>query len=270
MTTKDLYKLNQKSEIQPIHLSNPHPYPITLDLFNDFSGVNSSYYHQIKSATPRLSKLDTGEEITIENALFVQLFGGDVEVTDLDTNTIIIYNGENILLEHGFNLANNIRIRAISNPISLIWTKGEFFLNDSAVHPRGVCAVHFHPSTTDFYIQPLRWIKQDSFGNKKVESIKFNAFGPHFKNKSYLLKLSRILSGTDSFQLVLPPKSSLSIYLYSNEDCTSCLPTNDCSLDVIALDNPISCSEPIVPFWLILLLMIATAIMFFFRFENQT
>ena len=99
MTSKDLYALNQKSKVRPIRLSNPHPYPITLDLFNDFSGTTSSYYHEIKTATPRLASLQSGEEIVIENALFVKVLGGDVEVTDLDSNVVIVYNGDNLLLE---------------------------------------------------------------------------------------------------------------------------------------------------------------------------
>lgn len=274
MTTQHPYEPNQENEaqlggIQPIFLSNPHPYPITLDLFNGFDGVNSSYYHEIKSTTPRLSQLRTNEDITVEDALFIQILGGDVEVTDLNTNTFIIYNGENILLEYGFNLTNQVRIRAINNTVSLIWTKGEFFFNDSTFHPRGVCALKFHPSTTDFYNYPLRWIKQDIYGNKVIEPITFDDFGPHFNNSIYMLRLNRVLSTTDSFQLVLPPASTLSIYLYSEKKCADCPPVKNCDLDDMAKSALITCSEPILPFWLILLLIIATTLMFTFRFERQ-
>lgn len=272
MTTQQSYEQHHTSEIpnsgiQPIYLSNPHPYPITLDLFNGFDGVDSSYYHRVKSATPRLKTLAPQEEIILENALFVQLLGADVEVTDLTTATIIIYNGENTLLENGFNLSNRIKVRAIGNPVSLIWTKGDLFYNDTIYQARNICSIQFHPSTTDFYYQPLKWIKQDIYGNKVVEPIPFEKFGPHFKNNAYVLQLNREISSTDSFQLVLPPHSTLSAYLYSNEECEVCLPTTACCIEETIIEQ--NCFKPLLPFWLIFLLMIATAILLFFKFEQQ-
>lgn len=273
MTRQHSYELHHTSPArhsgtQPIYLANPHPYPITLDLFNGLDGLDSSYYHRIKPATPRLKALAPEEEIILENALFVQLLGGDVEVTDLNTETIIIYNGENTLLENGFNLSNRIKLRAIGNPVSLIWTKGNLFYNDTIYQSRNVCSIQFHPSTTDFYYQPLKWIKQDIYGNKVVKPIPFEKFGPHFNNNAYLLQLNRALSSTDSFELVLPPHSNLSAYLYSNEECEVCLPTTVCCVEETILDQ--NCSvEPILPFWFMLLLMIATTLLLFFKFEQQ-
>lgn len=277
MTTKDRHALTQESGmppsgmplggVQPIHLSNPHPYPITLDLFNDFAGVDSSYYQEVKTATPRLKQLSVNEEIILENALFVQLIGGDVELTDLNSDSVISYNGENLLLEQGFNLASHIKIRAIGNPVSLIWTKSSPFINDSATNPRRVCAMQFHPSTTDFYTQPLRWITQNSFGNKEIESIPFKDFGPHIKNSAYFLKLNRMLSANSSFQLTLPPHSSLSLYLHINKDCVACLP-EECCLEDTELEQALPCSKPILPFWLILLFITASALLLFVRFKT--
>jgi len=268
---EQLDQLNRTNNVQPIHLSNPHPYSVSLDLFNGFDGVDSSYYHQIKTATPRLKSLASKEEITIEDALFVKILGGDVEVRDENTGTSIIYNGEDTLLEYGFQLSNRMRIRAIGQPVSLIWTKAELFLNDSAIHPRTLCAIHFHPSTTTFYAQPLRWITQDGLGKKSTEPIPFREFGPHFKNEAYLLPLDKRLSQTDSFQLTLPAKSSLSLYLYSKQEGMACQPCKEEQPEPCEeIPCPVVCPKATLPLWLILLLLIGAMLLLFFKFHHQT
>jgi len=267
MITQPLYE-QQESGVQAIHLQNPHPYPITLDFFNNWQGIDSSYYHKSPEATPRLKRLAEQEEIIIKNASFIQILGGDVTLNNENNESTTIYNGQDTLLEYGTHLSNYTKITALGNSVSLIWATADLFVNDSATNPRNICSIQFHPSTTDFYTTPLRWITQDLLGSKKVEAIPFSDFGPHYKNNSYRLPLDRILSNTSSFQLRLPAKSSLSFYMHISEDCASCLP---CCEELIASTCPviIPCKENTFPYWLIPLFVIVFILMIFFHFPQN-
>ena len=249
MITQSLYE-QQESGVEAIHLQNPHPYPITLDFFNNWQGIDSSYYHKSTQATPRLKRLAENEEITINNASFIQVLGGDVTLSNENNESTTIYNGQDTLLEYGTHVSNTTKIKALGSSVSLIWATASLFVNDSATNPRNICSIQFHPSTTDFYTSPLRWIRQDILGSKKVEVLPFSDFGPHYKNNMYRLPVDRMLSNTSSFQLRLPAKSSLSFYMHISEECPSCLP---CCEELIASTCPVivPCKENTFPYWLI-------------------
>lgn len=269
MTKQQLYELNQERGVQAIRLTNPHPYPITLDLFNNWGGIDSSYYHEPKTATPRFKNLAVDEEITLTEALFVQVFGGDVEVTDMQNGSVIIYNGQDTLLEHGINFTNQVTIKALGNPVALMWTKADTFLNDTGVNPRQICSIKFFPSDTDFYMQPIKWMTQDMFGNKNTAPIPFSDFGAHYRNSMYLLPVDRELSSSTSIRLTLPAKSSLSAYVYVDEQCIACEPCCDVLPEKALCPVVPDCPDATFPYWLIPFFIVIVLMMLFFHFPHN-